>query len=566
MTWLDIDTLDLKYHKGQVWRVSDTCFIWDVQAGDTISVPFVVSRECNDELVALDIIDVTAEKLQECKQLWIQKQYGTFYEALAATARPAVFTQLDTSRIQFVTSGRVLLARVSDFSAQALMRLVHKNPIAAFEHILHRIQTEPTAVVPVIRDTTVVPVEPKTPEVPKKPASLDDVNWDLFNNIEEVQLPFHDKLTALRNMTWYYNDWASQLAFFKLFVNYYEELKVFVQLLKEKRSVLPILKYKFVDNALIAYTGMVQQYSTLWTPPDEGVTEHPTLTVEQVAALRTHADVQALVKQGVLTSGYEGIRFRVPFFVHQGVQYYLYLTVKELRGGVPVNGRSSGYIATQRCFSSYQHATSHWHYDMDVGITTRSASTWHTEPDGQDLKLVPEQDSRRDTYLKQIVGILTDNRLQAAPNPASCILQWGVGIRGEVYPTKAPSDIVRLWYKGSYVDTPSNREDAVLDFFVLGEGKGAGWAARTGSSEATASLRARAHATVNYADPATLLKAVGVDARTTFTPTNNGLRLKWSTEVFGWTVPEGGELYQQTGWVTNFYLLAKKLLEIKGGS
>lgn len=173
MTWLDIDTLDLKYHKGQVWRLSDTCFIWDVQAGDTISVPFVVSRECDDELVALDIIDVTAEKLQECKQLWIQKQYGTFYEALAATARPAVFTHLDTSRIQFVTSGRVLLARVSDFVAQALMRLVHKNPIAAFEHILHRIQTEPTAVVPVVRGKVVVPEEPKVPESPKpKPLDL----------------------------------------------------------------------------------------------------------------------------------------------------------------------------------------------------------------------------------------------------------------------------------------------------------------------------------------------------------------------------------------------------------
>lgn len=172
MTWLDIDTLDLKYRKGQVWRVSDTCFIWDVQAGDTISVPFVVSRECNDELVALDITDVTAEKLQECQQLWIQKQYGTFYEALAATARPAVFTQLDTSRIQFVTSGRVLLARVSDFGAQALMRLVHKNPIVAFEHILHRIQTEPTAVVPVVRDKVAVPEEPRVPE-PPKPKPLD---------------------------------------------------------------------------------------------------------------------------------------------------------------------------------------------------------------------------------------------------------------------------------------------------------------------------------------------------------------------------------------------------------
>lgn len=167
MTWLDIDTLDLKYRNGQVWRVSDTCFIWDIQAGDTISVPFVVSRECNDELVALDITDVTTEKLQECQQLWIQKQYGTFYEALVAAARPAVFTQLDTSRVQFVTSGRVLLARGSDFGATALQRLVHKNPIAAFEHILHRIQTEPTTVVPVVRDRVVVPEEPKIPEPPK---------------------------------------------------------------------------------------------------------------------------------------------------------------------------------------------------------------------------------------------------------------------------------------------------------------------------------------------------------------------------------------------------------------
>lgn len=177
MTWLDIDTLDLKYRKGQVWRVSDTCFIWDIQAGDTISVPFVVSRECNDELVALDITDVTAEKLQECQQLWIQKQYSTFYEALAAAASPAVFTQLDTSRVQFVTSGRILLVRVSDLGAQALMRLVHKNPIAAFEHILHRIQTEPTAVVPVVRDKVAVPEEPRVPEPPKPTPEL---NVDLL--------------------------------------------------------------------------------------------------------------------------------------------------------------------------------------------------------------------------------------------------------------------------------------------------------------------------------------------------------------------------------------------------
>ena len=172
MTWLNIDTLDLKYRKGQVWRVSDTCFIWDVQAGDTVSVPFVISRECNDELVALDITDVTTEKLQECQQLWVQKQYGTFYAALAAAARPAVFTQLDTSRVQFITSGRILLARISDFGANALQRLIHKNPIAAFEHILHRIQTEPTAVVPVVRDKVTVPEEPKVPEPPKPPKPL----------------------------------------------------------------------------------------------------------------------------------------------------------------------------------------------------------------------------------------------------------------------------------------------------------------------------------------------------------------------------------------------------------
>ena len=173
MTWLDIDTLDLKYRKGQVWRVSDTCFIWDIQTGGTISVPFVVSRECNDELVALDITGVTTEKLQECQQLWIQKEYSTFYEALAAAARPALFTQLDASRVQFITSGRVLLARASDLGATALQRLVHKNPIAAFEHILHRIQTEPTAVVPVVRGKVVVPEEPKVPESPKpKPLDL----------------------------------------------------------------------------------------------------------------------------------------------------------------------------------------------------------------------------------------------------------------------------------------------------------------------------------------------------------------------------------------------------------
>lgn len=173
MTWLNIDTLDLKYRRGNAWRISDTCYIWDVQAGDTVSVPFVVSREYNDELVALDITDVTIEKLQECQQLWIQKEYSTFYEALAAAARPMPFTQLDTSRVQFYIAGRVLLARVSDFGATALQRLAQSNPIAAFEHVLHRIQTEPTAVVPVVRDKVVVPEEPRVPESPKpKPLGL----------------------------------------------------------------------------------------------------------------------------------------------------------------------------------------------------------------------------------------------------------------------------------------------------------------------------------------------------------------------------------------------------------
>ena len=52
------------------------------------------------------------------------------------------------------------------------MRLVHKNPIAAFEHLLHRIQTEPTAVVPVVRDKVAVPEESEIPE-PPKPRPLD---------------------------------------------------------------------------------------------------------------------------------------------------------------------------------------------------------------------------------------------------------------------------------------------------------------------------------------------------------------------------------------------------------
>ena len=169
MTWLNIDTLDLKYRKGQIWRVSDTCYVWDVQAGDILDVPFVISKEYGDVLVGYDLTDITLEQVLERRNLWVQKEPATFYESLIEFAKlPAGALEfIDTRRVQVGVTGRVMLVRQSNIRQDKLLQLAQSNPIAAFEHILHRIQTEPTAVVPVVRDKVVVPEEPKVPEPPK---------------------------------------------------------------------------------------------------------------------------------------------------------------------------------------------------------------------------------------------------------------------------------------------------------------------------------------------------------------------------------------------------------------
>lgn len=169
MTWLDIDTLDLKYRKGQVWRISDTCYVYDVQAGDILDVPFVVSAEYNDVLIGYDLTGLTLEQVLECKALWVQKQYATFYEALNAFVKlgAGLLERINKHQVRINVTGRVMLVRQSEMRQQKFLQLAQSNPMQAIQYLLHRIQTEPTAVVPVMRDKVVVPEAPKVPEKPK---------------------------------------------------------------------------------------------------------------------------------------------------------------------------------------------------------------------------------------------------------------------------------------------------------------------------------------------------------------------------------------------------------------
>lgn len=175
MTWLDIDTLDLKYRKGQVQRISDTCYVYDVQVGDILDVPFVVSGEYGDTLVGYNLTDVTLEQVLERKALWIRKEYATFYEAFGEFSKlpTGAMEYINAQRIRINVTGRIMLARQSEIRQQEFLQLAQSNPMQAMQYLLHRIQTEPTAVVPVIRDATVVPVEPKIPEIPKQPKGFD---------------------------------------------------------------------------------------------------------------------------------------------------------------------------------------------------------------------------------------------------------------------------------------------------------------------------------------------------------------------------------------------------------
>lgn len=169
MTWLAIDTLDLKYRKGQVWRVSDMCYVWDVQEGDILDVPFVVSGEYKDVLIGYNLTGVTLEQVLERKALWVQKQYATFYEALNEFAKlPAgAIEYVGLQRVRINVTGRIMLVRQSEMRQQEFLQLTQSNPMQAMQYLLHRIQTESTAVVPVMRDKVVVPEAPKIPEKPK---------------------------------------------------------------------------------------------------------------------------------------------------------------------------------------------------------------------------------------------------------------------------------------------------------------------------------------------------------------------------------------------------------------
>lgn len=171
MTWLDIDTLDLKYRKGQVWRISDTCYVWDVQAGDILDVPFVVSDEYTDVIIGYDLTGVTLEQVLERKALWVQKQYATFYESLNEFAKlsAGLLVHINQHQVQINVTGRVMLARQSEMRHTQFLQLTQNNPMQAIQYLLHRIQTEPTAVVPVMQDKVVVPEVPAVPEEPEEP-------------------------------------------------------------------------------------------------------------------------------------------------------------------------------------------------------------------------------------------------------------------------------------------------------------------------------------------------------------------------------------------------------------
>lgn len=171
MTWLDIDTLDLKYRKGQAWRISDTCYVYDVQEGDILDVPFVVSDEYRDVLIGYDLTGVTLEQVLERKALWVQKQYATFYEALNEFAKlgSGLLVHVNKHQVQINVTGRVMLVRQSEMRQQKFLQLAQSNPMQAIQYLLHRIQTEPTAVVPVMRDKVVVPEVPKLLEEPRTP-------------------------------------------------------------------------------------------------------------------------------------------------------------------------------------------------------------------------------------------------------------------------------------------------------------------------------------------------------------------------------------------------------------
>lgn len=173
MTWLNIDTMDLKYRRGQVWRISDTCYVYDVQEGDILDVPFVVSGEYRDKIIGYNLTDVTLEQVLERKALWIQKEYATFYEALSEFSKldAGELEQIGLQHVRINVTGRVMLVRQSEMHQQKFLQLAQNNPMQAMQYLLHRIQTEPTAVVPVVRDVTVVP--PTVPERPKEPTTYD---------------------------------------------------------------------------------------------------------------------------------------------------------------------------------------------------------------------------------------------------------------------------------------------------------------------------------------------------------------------------------------------------------
>lgn len=290
MTWLDIDTLDLKYRKGQVWRISDTCYVWDVQARDILDVPFVVSDEYQDVLIGYDLTGVTLEQVLERKVLWVQKQYATFYEALSGFAKlPAgAIEYVGLQRVRINVTGRVMLARQSEMRQQKFLQLAQSNPMRAMQYLLHRIQTEPTAVVPVIRDKVVVPEVPKAPEIPKQPKVLDvsllanykpitALSTSLGTNKESPA--FKELLSKL-----YFNidDFSTCAIEYIYALCSVQAYKAF----KEKYQLGEFNQVPFIDPAsLLAsgrYSGTFNSYSEVFGVAED-LQQHPQLTVQTVA-------------------------------------------------------------------------------------------------------------------------------------------------------------------------------------------------------------------------------------------------------------------------------------------
>lgn len=296
MTWLDIDTLDLKYHKGQVWRISDTCYVYDVQAGDILDVPFVVSDEYQDVLIGYNLTGVTLEQVLGRKALWVQKQYATFYEALNEFGKlgAGLLEHINKHQVRVNVTGRVMLVRQSEMRQQKFLQLAQNNPMQAMQYLLHRIQTESTAVVPVMRDKVVVPEVPKLPEESRTPLVP-----GVPKGFDTAVLANYKPLTALSTSVGVFKD---SPALKSLLSKLYFEIEEFstisiqyiyalcsVQVYKQFKEQYPLGDFNqvpFIDPAsLLAtsrYPGIYNSYSRVFGAGVD-LKAYPELTVETVA-------------------------------------------------------------------------------------------------------------------------------------------------------------------------------------------------------------------------------------------------------------------------------------------